>query len=49
MMKEEDSRIVEFVGVVPGDGSINRTYQNRLQITLSNNEVSYREYVALLT
>lgn len=43
--KLEDKRLAEFTGIILGDGSINRTYQNRVQITLNKREVSYRCYI----
>ena len=46
--RKDDPYLAEFVGIMLGDGSINRTYQNRIQITLNKNEKAYREHVVAL-
>jgi DNA-binding transcriptional regulator WhiA len=41
-------KLAEFVGILLGDGSITRTYQNRIQITLNKNEILYAKYIQKL-
>lgn len=44
----KNRKLAEFVGILLGDGSITRTYQNRIQITLNKNEILYANYIKKL-
>lgn len=44
----ENKNLAEFIGILLGDGSITRKYQNRVQITLNKNELQYAKYIVRL-
>ena len=45
---KKNPNLAELVGILLGDGCINDSYQNRIQITLNSNEVDYGRYICKL-